>query len=355
MTWRELLTAAGDKLKKSGIAEYEIDAWYLFSEAFGISRAEFFLCRDRESGISVSDVCRNENECEAASSLKTEKEASAQIKQLQEGQSQTDQSRETQFFRFRKMICLRSRRIPLQQITGHQEFMGLDFLVNEHVLCPRQDTEVLVETVLSELAEINVSRGTEASTAENKIWMQSGERALKPVERSARVVRILDMCAGSGCIGISLERLSATPVNVLAADISDGAIKVAESNAKRLSCEHYEIVKSNLFEQISGSFDVIVSNPPYIPSAVIETLEDEVRLHEPRIALDGEADGLTFYRKISEAAVDHLNLGGRIYYEIGYDQGRAVSDILSENGFIDIRVIRDLAGLDRVVAARLPG
>ena len=345
MTWRELLTAAGDKLKKSGIAEYEIDAWYLFSEAFGISRAEFFLCRDRESGIwcpgdlwdsgeieKMAEAVESEEESMALTPVDQPREESSQADQPREELPQAVQSRETQFGRFRKMICLRSQRIPLQQITGHQEFMGLDFLVNEHVLCPRQDTEVLVETVLKALPEINVIRRDEDAE-----------------------LQILDLCAGSGCIGISLERLAPVPINVLAADISDEAIAVAKANAQGLGCECYHIIKSDLFEQITGTFDVIVSNPPYIPSADIETLEDEVRLHEPRLALDGDEDGLAFYRRISEAAPEHLKAGGRIYYEIGYDQGEAVSQILAENGFTDIRVIKDLAGLDRVVAASCRG
>lgn len=344
MTWRELLAKAGDKLKESGIVEYEIDAWYLFSETFGISRAEYFLCRDRECGLSLADDLWDRDE----------------IEKTAEDQLQADQSLEMQFRRFWEMIDLRSRRIPLQQITGHQEFMGLDFLVNEHVLCPRQDTEVLVETVLCELREVDANRRDalgfmEDSKATDRTAAQADKRFAGSGDERSNRLRILDMCAGSGCIGISLERLSPVPVNALAADISDEAIKVARENARRLGCEHYEIVKSDLFEQITGTFDVIVSNPPYIPSAVIETLEDEVRLHEPRLALDGEADGLTFYRRISEAAGRHLVPGGRIYYEIGYDQGEAVSDILADNGFADIHVIKDLAGLDRVVAAVLPG
>ena len=303
MTWKELLSEAAERLKCAGIEECEVDAWYLFSEAFDMSRAQFFLCRDREIPAEQWDDC-------AAGSQQTWRDA--EDESLPMG-------------RFVHMIGQRSRRIPLQQIIGHQEFMGLDFLVNEHVLCPRQDTEVLVETVLGELKELHTE------------------------ER----LRILDMCAGSGCIGISLERLAEVPVEVMAADISEEAIKVAAANAGKNGCEHYCILKSDLFEEIEGKFQVIVSNPPYIPSAVIETLEDEVRCYEPRLALDGEADGLSFYRRISESARGYLMPGGRIYYEIGYDQGQSVSEILAENGYVDIRVIKDLAGLDRVVTAKL--
>ncbi|MBQ4564515.1 MAG: peptide chain release factor N(5)-glutamine methyltransferase [Lachnospiraceae bacterium] len=282
MTWGELLTEAGDILSRAGISEARIDAWELFSECFSMSRAEYFLrCVEK-----VSDAQALE--------------------------------------KFTHMVRLRSERIPLQQITGHQNFMGLEFLVNEHVLIPRQDTEVLVETVLDDLK--------------------------KGVLRTERL-RILDMCAGSGCIGISLERLAPVSVSVLGVDVSDEALKVAKENGRRLGCEHYDAVKSDLFERIEGKFDVIVSNPPYIATAVIETLEAEVKDHEPRLALDGEADGLTFYRRLTADAPNYLTENGRIYFEIGYDQGEAVSELLRENGFSEIRVIRDLAGLDRVVAA----
>jgi len=321
MTWRELLSEAGERLKSAGIEEYEIDTWYLFSEAFHMSRAQFFLCRDREFPTAWLD-----------DAIIGQRKSPDKI-----------DSEVLSFCRFAEMVDLRCRRIPLQQIIGHQEFMGLDFLVNEHVLCPRQDTEVLVETVLDELAEICLETAGMRSP-----WDEA-------LSNGRENLRILDMCAGSGCIGISLERLADVPAEVVAADISEEAIKVAVANAEKNGCDRYRVLKSDLFKDITEKFHVIVSNPPYIPSAVIETLADEVRLHEPRLALDGEDDGLSFYRRISETAVNHLVPGGRIYYEIGYDQARSVSEILAENGFGDIRVIKDLAGLDRVVAAKFPG
>lgn len=340
MTWRELLAEATERLKEAGIAECETDAWILFSEVFDMSRARYFLCRDQK--VSVGEP--------------GEKEGAAEGKGLTEGTSDWENARKME--QFREFVARRCSHIPLQQITGHQEFMGLDFLVNEHVLCPRQDTEVLVETVLNELAEI-CAAGRDDLPADSIGVSLPDERTaaaegktVGELHGGCKMVRILDMCAGSGCIGISLERLAAVPVEVLAADISDGAIAVAKTNAEKLGCEHYRIIESNLFAQIEGSFDVIVSNPPYIPSAVIETLDEEVQLHEPRLALDGEADGLAFYRKISEEAAKRLTPGGKIYYEIGYDQGAAVSDILAAHGFVDIRIIKDLAGLDRVAAAR---
>lgn len=322
MTWRELLAEATERLKGAGIAEYESDGWILFSEVFNMSRARYFLCRDQEIDLeSAREKGANGNDAE----------------------------------QFHEMICRRCEHIPLQQITGHQEFMGLDFQVNEHVLVPRQDTEVLVETVLGELKEVAAAVHEESCAGSEKGTISRGEQSCGEISAKEtednRQLQILDMCAGSGCIGISLERLAEVSVNVLGADISDEAILVAKKNAEQLGCEHYRIVKSDLFMQIEGSFDVIVSNPPYIPSAVIETLDDEVKLHEPRLALDGEADGLAFYRKISGEAAKRLCHGGRIYYEIGYDQAAEVSDILAVHGFTDIRVIKDLAGLDRVVAA----
>lgn len=215
----------------------------------------------------------------------------------------------------------RSTRVPLQYITGQQDFMGLTFQVNEHVLIPRQDTEILVEEVMRE--------------------MQDG-------------FRILDMCTGSGCILISLLHYSNWCEGV-GVDISHQALKVASANAKTLLKEPNRAIwiESNLFEKVEGSFDIIVSNPPYIRTEVIETLMPEVRLHEPMQALDGTEDGLYFYRKIVQESKKYLNPEGRLYFEIGYDQGKEVSDLLQAAGFQEVRVVKDYAGLDRVVCGTL--
>ncbi|MBR1931793.1 MAG: peptide chain release factor N(5)-glutamine methyltransferase [Lachnospiraceae bacterium] len=226
--------------------------------------------------------------------------------------------------RYLDWIEQRADRIPLQQLTGKQEFMGLEFVVNEHVLIPRQDTEILVEEVLKNLHD---------------------------------GMRILDMCTGSGCILISLLHYSNHCMGV-GVDISAEALQVAKENARRLldasaiqdDERKLRFVESNLFEGVEcGKYEFIVSNPPYIPSAVCDTLMPEVREHEPRIALDGSADGLYFYRRIIEAAPDYLVSGGKLFFEIGYDQAEAVKRLMQDAGFREVCVVKDYAGLDRVV------
>ncbi|MGN0400680.1 MAG: peptide chain release factor N(5)-glutamine methyltransferase [Acetatifactor sp.] len=220
--------------------------------------------------------------------------------------------------RYLELIRKRSQRIPLQHLTGVQDFMGLEFRVNEHVLIPRQDTEILVEEVLQNLHD---------------------------------GMRILDMCTGSGCILISLMHYTNACTGV-GADLSGEALQVARENAKRLSSEAV-FVQSDLFENIEGMFDVIVSNPPYICNSVIETLMPEVRDHEPRAALDGGEDGLDFYREIIRKSKEHLMKGGMLFFEIGCDQGQAVSGLMEKNGFLEVQVRKDYADLDRVVYGTL--
>lgn len=219
------------------------------------------------------------------------------------------------------LISKRKQHIPLQHLTGEQEFMGLTFLVNEHVLIPRQDTECLVEIVLKHLHD---------------------------------GMRILDMCTGSGCILISLLHYS-NDCQGVGVDLSEEALKVASHNANVLGNNgisdtlNASFVQSNLFENVDGRFDMIVSNPPYIKTEVIDTLMPEVKDFEPMMALDGMEDGLYFYRKIIIEAKKHLNRGGQLFFEIGYDQGIEVSNLMKEAGYVDIEVSKDLAGLDRVV------
>ena len=162
------------------------------------------------------------------------------------------------------------------------------------------------------------------------------------------------MCTGSGCIGIVVSLLG-EPLSVTMTDISDKALEVARENAVVLKACNVSFIQGNLFENINEKYDILVSNPPYIETEVIETLKHEVRDYIPRLALDGDEDGLKFYRNISKQAVAYLNKNARIFYEIGYNQSKAVSDILAENGFTDIRVVKDYAGLDRIVMAKFDG
>ena len=216
---------------------------------------------------------------------------------------------------YRSRLKKRAMRIPLQHILGIQEFMGIEFLVNGKVLIPRQDTEVLVEEVLKEKG------GT-----------------------------VLDLCTGSGCIAVSLAKLGHFQ-QVDAADISVDALDIAKENAKRAGVQ-VRFYQGNLFETITQKYDIIVSNPPYIPKEVIETLEPEVKKYEPYQALYGPNHGLYFYETISKFAVDFLNSDGKIFYEIGYDQAEAVCTILERNKYKEIEVIADLSGKNRVVKAR---
>lgn len=216
-------------------------------------------------------------------------------------------------------IRQRAEHIPLQQLTGEQGFMGLTFSVNENVLIPRQDTEILVEEVLKELHD---------------------------------GMRVLDMCTGSGCILLSLLHYS-NDCEGLGVDLSAEALEVAGRNVLKVltpeKAEHAHFLQSDLFEKVEGKFEIIVSNPPYIASAEVEKLMPEVRDHEPRMALDGTEDGLYFYRCIIEEAGKHLVSSGMLFFEIGYDQGQAVSELMRTEGYCEVQVVQDYAGLDRVV------
>lgn len=271
MTLREALTLGKDLLKKENIEEYETDAWLLLEDACQCTRNDLYMRGD----------------------------------QPLTGEQET---------LYKSYLKKRSERIPVQQILGVQCFCGLEFLVTKDVLCPRLDTEVLVEEALKHI--------------------RSGDR-------------ILDMCTGSGCIILSLLHFT-KDCQGIGADLSERALEVAKKNAKELDID-CNFVQSDLFEKIEGTYDMIVSNPPYIATKEIETLEPEVRVWEPRMALDGMEDGLFFYRKIVNASVQYLNSGGWLIFEIGYDQGEAVSGIMENAGYENVRVLKDLAGLDRVV------
>ncbi|MCR4851598.1 MAG: peptide chain release factor N(5)-glutamine methyltransferase [Lachnospiraceae bacterium] len=224
--------------------------------------------------------------------------------------------RENRYF---AMIGRRAEHIPLQHILGYTEFMGLRFEVNEDVLIPRQDTETLVEEALQ-----HVHDG----------------------------MRILDICTGSGCILLSLLNYS-NDCTGIGSDISDKALETASQNAAGILSSRedvsVEFIRSDIFDNIEGRFDIIVSNPPYIRSDVIKTLAPEVKDHDPMIALDGGSDGLMFYRRIVAGLDEHLVPGGCVFFETGYDQGDAVCALLKDKGYLDVRVIKDYSGNDRVV------
>lgn len=237
-----------------------------------------------------------------------------------------------------ELIDRRSSGEPVQYIMESQEFMGLEFIVNENVLIPRQDTETLVEDAL-EIINTGTLRG-EDMDVKRKEW------------------DILDLCTGSGAIGVSLARI-ANKVNVTCSDISEGAIKVAKENAQKHGvAKSVKFEQGDLFKPFSKhfrkqEFDMIISNPPYIKSSVIPTLQKEVCEHEPLSALDGGESGLDFYEKIVSGVGSHLRKGGVLLLEIGHDQGEAVSGLLSRNGdFTSIRVLKDLANRDRIVFAK---
>ena len=283
-TFKELLKEGTQILINGGIEEARLDAWLLLEYTAGITRAWYYAHDDQKPGQEIAD-------------------------------------------RYRELCTRRAERIPLQHLTGKAYFMGYEFDVDERVLIPRQDTEILAEEALRLLAD-------------------------------KRSPEILDMCTGSGCLLLSIlmEKEDAHGIGV---DISEGALAVAEKNRKNLHLEERALlVKSDTFSgeyfQKNSSehpmeYDMLISNPPYIPTADIQQLMDEVRLHDPVLALDGKEDGLYFYRRITEEALRYLKPGGWLLYEIGCDQGEAVSRIMRTNDFSNIAVKKDLAGLDRVV------
>lgn len=226
--------------------------------------------------------------------------------------------------RYMRAISERRSRIPLQYITGVQNFMGYDFDTSENVLIPRMDTETLVETAL-------------------KIADTYGDDR----------ITVLDMCCGSGCIGVSFGMMKPES-DITMADISPYALELTRRNIRKICSDdvRFHVVKSDLFEGISGQYDLILSNPPYIKSSVIDMLMPEVRDHEPRLALDGMQDGLYFYRIIAAKARDYIKDEGYVVFEIGNDQAEDVQHLFVESGYDDIHLVQDLSNNDRVVYGR---
>ena len=272
MTFKQALEKGILLLESEGIPDAKIDAWYLLSFVSQMTKAQYFL-------------------------------------------KQNDTIDELTLYKYKDVLLKRAGHEPLQHITGEQEFMGLSFWVNEHVLIPRQDTETLVE------------------------------EALKVIPSGSH---ILDLCTGSGCVIISLVALG-QGFSGIGVDLSEDALVVARENRTRLVGSKIEFLQGNLWEPVTGKFNAIVSNPPYIRTKDIEDLAVEVKDHEPRMALDGTEDGLYFYRQIAENAADYLSDDGWLLVEIGYDQGSDVKSLFIDNGFKDVQVVKDLAGNDRVV------
>lgn len=277
----EAVRTAAQYLAAHQISDADNDAWLLFSYVTHMTRARFLA--ERRMRVEEELLCRYE-----------------------------------------ELLWQRAQHIPLQHLTGEQEFMGFPFRVNAHVLVPRQDTEILVEEAMK--------------------YIRPGDH-------------VLDLCTGSGCIAISLWKLC-PGIFMDAADLSEEALAVAGENGAAFEAE-VSFFQGDLFDALpkmqadgSGRYDVIVSNPPYIRTAVIQELTEEVRLHEPYEALDGKADGLCFYRRIVREAGAYLKPGGSLLFEIGYDQAEAVSALLREQDYEEIEVIKDLAGLDRVVKGK---
>ncbi|MDF2484640.1 MAG: hypothetical protein K0R46_808 [Herbinix sp.] len=272
-TYKQLLQTGRELLKQQGIADADVDAWYLLAHVFRIKRTDLLLKGD----LPVEEHLKDQ---------------------------------------YLQLLRRRAGHTPLQHITGTQEFMGLEFNVSGDVLVPRQDTEILVEELLK--------------VCENK--------------------SVLDMCTGSGCIIISLAKLGELS-RAVGVDLSSKALTIANGNVLKHKVK-VDLIQSDLFEQVKESFDILVSNPPYIPSEEIRDLMPEVRDYEPLMALDGSEDGLEFYRRISHEGMSFLNPGGLIFYEIGHNQGETVKQILIEEGFTDVIIKKDLSGLDRVVIAK---
>lgn len=276
MTYREAIVLGEKNLQQADIADAKTDSWLLLAMACKIDHTYYYMHIDEEMS-------------------------------------------EEQVREFEVLIKKRAERVPLQYITGEQEFMGLTFHVNSNVLIPRQDTETLVEEAL---------------------------KVIKPG------MKVMDMCTGSGCVLTSILK-NAHDVEGIGYDISKQAINVAKENAKFNEVPAV-FERSDLFEDVvENDFDVIVSNPPYIPTDVVATLMPEVSQFEPREALDGKGDGLYFYSKILEQCKNYMKQDGYILFEIGCEQGDAVSTMMRLAGFSEVRVIKDLARNDRVVMGHL--
>ena len=249
----------------------------------------------------------------------------------------------------------RRRRIPLAQILGRQSFYGLDFFVNEDVLIPRADTECLVDLVLEDYADLAKQAGKTYSEKRNSEHVSNKHEDNVENEANSSSLNILDLCTGSGCIGISVAK-HLPYQELLLVDLSEKALAVAKKNAEKHLGENVTLLQSDLLTEVRGKkFSLLLSNPPYIVSRVIPGLDREVSEYEPKMALDGGEDGLVFYRRIAKEAKAVLLPGARLYLEIGYDQGESVKDIFQKEGYEAVEVFPDLSGNPRVLRGIFPG
>ena len=249
----------------------------------------------------------------------------------------------------------RRRRIPLAQILGRQSFYGLDFFVNEDVLIPRADTECLVDLVLEDYADLAKQAGKTYSEKRNSEHVSNKHEDNVENEANSSSLNILDLCTGSGCIGISVAK-HLPYQELLLVDLSEKAFAVAKKNAEKHLGENVTLLQSDLLTGVQGKkFSLLLSNPPYIVSRVIPGLDREVSEYEPKMALDGGEDGLVFYRRIAREAKAVLLPGARLYLEIGYDQGESVKDIFQKEGYEAVEVFPDLSGNPRVLRGIFPG
>ena len=243
----------------------------------------------------------------------------------------------------------RRRRIPLAQILGRQSFYGLDFFVNEDVLIPRADTECLVDLVLEDYADLAKQAGKTYAEKRNSEHVSNKHEDNVEIVGSDSSLRILDLCTGSGCIGISVAK-HLPYQELLLVDLSEKALAVAKKNAEKHLGGNVRLLQSDLLTEVHEKrFSLLLSNPPYIVSRVIPGLDREVSEYEPKMALDGGEDGLVFYRRIAKEAKAVLLPGARLYLEIGYDQGESVKDIFQKEGYEAVEVFPDLSGNPRVL------
>lgn len=328
---QKIETTGKKLLVEAGVEEEEaaLEVRLLLQESFSLNTASYLL-RKQES------LCKADREkVEAAGIEQTEILG--------------------KFHSFFENFEKRRRRIPLAQILGRQSFYGLDFFVNEDVLIPRADTECLVDLVLEDYADLAKQAGKTYAEKRNSEHVSNKHEDNVENEANSSSLKILDLCTGSGCIGISVAK-HLPYQELLLVDLSEKALAVAKKNAEKHLGENVTLLQSDLLTGVQGKkFSLLLSNPPYIVSRVIPGLEREVSEYEPKMALDGGEDGLVFYRRIAKEAKAVLLPGARLYLEIGYDQGESVKDIFQKEGYEAVEVFPDLSGNPRVLRGIFPG